>query len=230
VLESVNQNSDFNKKNIENIIKELPSQTFFAQMNRTDLAQFLNYTTDRKMPVKINTSDVDMGVNSIHSWINEIANKMNRPVRKDAVYRILSAVLHSLRDELDLQEVFRLSNHLPCSVRGLFFEGYDPEKVPVIMYNKMFMDRYHARMGPGNGRYLEDFLTSNHHHSLAMNEFIHSVAEKIGSEVDTDIKSAVEAVLNVLFEKTEAGDLHIDKLNDLMQETVAVSSVRQSKN
>jgi len=226
VLEFVNQKSDLNKNNIENIIKELPESTFFAQMNRTDVAQFLNYKTDRKMPVKINSSGVDMTGNSIHSWVIEITNNMNRPVRKDTGYRILSAVLHSLRDELDLQEVFRLSNHLPCSVRGLFFEGYDPEKVPVIMCNKMFMDRYHARMGPGNGRYLEDFLVSNHHHSIAMKEFVQSVTEKIGSDVDTDSQSAVEAVLNVLCDKTNVEDLNIDKLNNLMQETERVS-VRQ---
>jgi len=122
--------------------------------------------------------------------------------------------------------VYRLSNHLPCSVRGLFFEGYDPEKVPVIMFDKMLMDRYNARMGPGNVRHLEDFLNNNHRHSMAMKEFVQSVAEKMGSDGDTDSQSAVETVLYVLYEKMEVEDLNIDKLNNLMQEAIPESVQR----
>ena len=223
VLESVNQNPDLNQDKIKKMIRDLPNRTFFAQTNGDDIVKFLNYTTESKMPVIINSSDGDVRSDSVHDWVNGIAAKMNRPVRKDDGYKILSAVLHSLRDELDLQEMFQFSNHLPCFIRGVFFEGYDPEKVPVIMCNKMFMDRYHARMGPGNGRYLEDFMVSNHNHSIAMNEFIHSVSEKMGSDVGIDSKSAVEAVIEVLREKTKVENLDIDKLNSLMQETVKVS-------
>lgn len=152
--------------------------------------------------------------------MHEIANKKGRPVRKDAGYRMLSAVLHTLRNELDLQEVFMLSNQLPCCIRGLFFENYDPEKVPVIMYNKTFMDRYYSKMGPGNSRYLEHYLISNHSHYIGLERFIESVNDKLEPNDDMNTAAAVKAVLKVLQEKTAVNQLNLDKLNYLLQEAV----------
>ncbi|WP_340104916.1 DUF2267 domain-containing protein [Rhodohalobacter sp. 8-1] len=227
VIKSVNENPELDKGKIEQIFRELPDRTLFTQLKGNEISQFLNYTTSKELPVKIHAADVDTTLDVIHNWVGEIVNNMSSPLRKDVGYKVLSAVLHTLRDELDLQEIFRFSDQLPCSIRGVFFEGYDPEKVPVLMYNKTFLDSYHSRMGPGNSRHLEHHLLNNHHHSIDIREFMRSVDTKIGSEVDIKPEVAVEAVLKVLRDKTSVMDLNIDKVERLMNETVAVSAHQQ---
>lgn len=162
-------------------------------------------------------------LDAVHDWVKEIAGKLSSPVRKDVGYLILTSVLHNLRDELDLQEMFQFSNQLPSCVRGVFFEGYDPERVPVVMYNQTFLDSYHARMGPGNSKYLENHLLNNHHHTVDVDRFIESVSTNLGSETDVDPRAAVEAVLNVLREKTSVVDLDLGKVNSLMEKASIVS-------
>lgn len=223
VLKLVNENPTLDRNKIEQIIRELPDRTLFAQLEGNEISQFLNYTADRELPVKIHSASVDTNLDVVQDWVNEIASSMSSPMRKDVGYQILTAVLHTLRDELDLQEMFRFSNQLPCCIRGVFFEGYNPETVPVIMYNQTFLDSYHARMGPGNSKYLQHHLLNNHHHSVDVNKFMRSVRSKMEPEEDISPRDAVETVLKVLREKTSVMDLNIDKINHLMNETVPVA-------
>lgn len=224
VIKSVNENPALDKSKIEQIFRELPDRTLFTQLEGNEISQFLNYTTGMKLPVKIDSANVDTKLDVIHEWVSEIANNIDTPLRRDAGYKILTAVLHTLRDELDLQEIFRFSNQLPCCIRGVFFEGYDPEQVPVLMYNKTFLDSYHSRMGPGSSSYLEHHLLNNHHHTIDVKEFIHSVGEKLNPEEDVSPEVAFEAVLKVIQKKTSVVDLNLDKVENLMNEAMPGSA------
>jgi uncharacterized protein (DUF2267 family) len=56
-------------------------------------------------------------------------------------YAALRAVLHQLRDRLTVDEAAQLGAQLPILVRGIYYEGWDPSRVPVKMDKEEFLAR-----------------------------------------------------------------------------------------
>ena len=61
--------------------------------------------------------------------------------RREQSYAALRAVLHTLRDRLPLNEAAQLGAQLPMLVRGIFYTGWDPAKVPIKMNREEFLQR-----------------------------------------------------------------------------------------
>ena len=61
------------------------------------------------------------------AWLDEINNILNWDDPQTA-WKALRAVLHTLRDQLSVEEATDLSAQLPMLVRGLFFEGWNPAR------------------------------------------------------------------------------------------------------
>jgi uncharacterized protein (DUF2267 family) len=61
--------------------------------------------------------------------------------RRQQSYDALRAVLHALRDRLTVQESSDFAAQLPMLIRGLYYEGWKPSKVPVRMDKEAFLER-----------------------------------------------------------------------------------------
>ncbi|HEY8456028.1 MAG TPA: DUF2267 domain-containing protein [Actinopolymorphaceae bacterium] len=61
--------------------------------------------------------------------------------RRRQSYAALRAVLHALRDRLGIEEAAQLGAQLPMLIRGIYYEGWDPTKVPVKMTKEEFLRR-----------------------------------------------------------------------------------------
>jgi uncharacterized protein (DUF2267 family) len=63
--------------------------------------------------------------------------------RRNQSYGALRASLHALRDRLTVDEAAQLAAQLPTLVRGIYYEGWDPSRVPIRMDREQFMQRVH---------------------------------------------------------------------------------------
>lgn len=167
---------------------------------------------------KFNTAKkIKAGIEEEQDWVRDIANRMGLPDRTDLAYRALIAVLHSIRDKLDLQQVFQLSAYLPFCIRGIYFEGYDPENVKVMIYNNQLLISFRSRMGPRNGMYFEDYLNRNGRNKINVEELLESVREELNEVEAVDPESAFQAVMEVMYEKIPSEDPKVDNIINLLE-------------
>lgn len=77
---------------------------------------------------------IDNAVESANIWVNDV-NERTGWDHKQRAYRLLRQVLHVVRDHLSVDEAAQLGAQLPILVRGLYYEGWNPSKTPVIERN-----------------------------------------------------------------------------------------------
>jgi uncharacterized protein (DUF2267 family) len=72
----------------------------------------------------------DATVQQANEWLSEIGERMywDDP---DRPYLALRSTLHAIRDHLVVDESAQLAGLLPLLIRGTYYEGWDPSKVPV---------------------------------------------------------------------------------------------------
>ena len=63
-----------------------------------------------------------------HIWLNEICNDLGPD--KQVAWKVLSTVLHKLRDRLPIGLSAHLGAQLPLLVRGVYYDQFEPSKVP----------------------------------------------------------------------------------------------------
>ncbi|PTA47457.1 DUF2267 domain-containing protein [Micromonospora sp. RP3T] len=67
------------------------------------------------------------------------------PERRNQSYAALRTVLHLLRDRLPVPESAEFAQQLPVLLRGIYFDGWQPEHVPIKLNRDDFL--YEVRQG-----------------------------------------------------------------------------------
>src|SRR5919204_3391142 len=80
---------------------------------------------------------IESSTQKTHEWIASIAQAAH--LEKRDAYKSLRAVLLTLRDRLPLNDAVHLGAQLPIFLRGLFYEGWEPSKVPIKMSLEEFL-------------------------------------------------------------------------------------------
>lgn len=83
---------------------------------------------------------LDRSIERTNQWLGDVASSFETEDRKLA-YRVTRSWLHTLRDRLPVTVAAHLAAQLPELLRGVFYEGWNPSKVPA----KYDRDEYIAR-------------------------------------------------------------------------------------
>jgi uncharacterized protein (DUF2267 family) len=70
----------------------------------------------------------DKTIQTTNIWLDQIMERIG-PDRQVA-WKVLSTVLHKLRDRLPVEAAAHLGAQLPLLVRGVFYDQYEPAKQP----------------------------------------------------------------------------------------------------
>lgn len=80
----------------------------------------------------------DKTLQTTHIWLDEITAELG-PDRQLA-WKVLSVVLHKLRDRLPVGLSAHLSAELPLLVRGVYYDQFEPAKQPTDWDLEAFID------------------------------------------------------------------------------------------
>ena len=75
---------------------------------------------------------IDEAVHTANLWINEV-DKRTEWDNKQRSYRLLRAVLHTIRDHLTVDEATDLGAQFPTLIRGIYYESWNSSRNPVRM-------------------------------------------------------------------------------------------------
>ena len=82
---------------------------------------------------------IERSVEQANVWLADVAEEFESE-RGDA-YRVLRAVLHALRDRVNVDEAAQLGAQLPALIRGIYYAEWDPSRTPMAGDAKAFLDR-----------------------------------------------------------------------------------------
>jgi uncharacterized protein (DUF2267 family) len=84
---------------------------------------------------------IDTTVQKTYRWLHELAEELGGASRDEA-YDVLRGYLHTLRDRLTVNQAAHLGAQLPMLVRGIYYEGWNPAKVPRKMKADEFLESF----------------------------------------------------------------------------------------
>jgi uncharacterized protein (DUF2267 family) len=80
-------------------------------------------------------------MHTAHAWLADVAAAFGTKDRRFA-YRVLRAWLHTLRDRLTSDSAAQFGAQLPELIRGVYYDGWSPSRVPVKYGPEEYVQRF----------------------------------------------------------------------------------------
>lgn len=84
----------------------------------------------------------DTAVQKTTNILAGIEKKFDWQERRVQSYSALRCTLHLLRDRLPVNIASNFASQLPLLLKGVFYDGWDPSKVPVKMDREEFLNKF----------------------------------------------------------------------------------------
>lgn len=93
----------------------------------------------------------DHMTHTAYTWLADVAEALGTDDRRFA-YRMLRAWLHTVRDRLTAENAAQFAAQLPELIRGVYYEGWSPGRVPMKYDADGFVARFarEARVSPAD--------------------------------------------------------------------------------
>jgi len=132
---------------------------------------------------------LDRSIDKTNAWLADVAANFGTEDRRLA-YRVTRSWLHTLRDRMPVPIAAHIAAQLPELLRGVFYEGWNPSKVP-IKYSK---DEYVARFARDAQLHHTEVPRAGRLVTSAMQRHISAgaISEVLGA-LPADIRSLVAA-------------------------------------
>jgi uncharacterized protein (DUF2267 family) len=79
-------------------------------------------------------SIIEHSVEKTHVWLKDLGRQLGDEDRVYA-FRVLRAVLHTLRDRLTVELAATLGAQLPTLIRGVYYEDWRPSRTPLAIHD-----------------------------------------------------------------------------------------------
>src|SRR5260370_18656267 len=83
----------------------------------------------------------DRRIEKTNAWLADVAANFGTEDRGMA-YRVTRSWLHTLRDRLPVPIAAHIAAQLPELLRGVFYEGWNPSKVPIKYSREEYIARF----------------------------------------------------------------------------------------
>ncbi len=74
--------------------------------------------------------NLDSAVQKFNVWLKDLDERLRWDDRRKS-YAVLKVTLHAIRDHLTVNQSAHFSAQLPLIIRGVYYEGWVPSRVPV---------------------------------------------------------------------------------------------------
>lgn len=86
-------------------------------------------------------SSLDHSIDKVNTWLTDI-DKGFATEDRHLAYRVARAWLHCLRDRLTVQAAAHFAAQLPELLRGVFYDGWNPSRVPLKYGRAEYVQRF----------------------------------------------------------------------------------------
>lgn len=97
----------------------------------------------------------DRTIQETNSLLHEIELSLGWEGQRAHAYNALRGVLQTLRDRLTLEETAHFASQLPLLMRGIFYQEWDPTRIPIKMNKEAFLQKIAERANLHDWEHIE---------------------------------------------------------------------------
>lgn len=102
----------------------------------------VRYTGGMDSPLRV--ENIERSMARTYAWIQRVGEELADSVTPRQAYGILRGLLQVLRDRLPVPQAANFAAQLPEYLRGVYYEGWEPARVPVKVDDEEFERRFVA--------------------------------------------------------------------------------------